>query len=150
VFSLLSMFCSIVRLYHRALYCVHVYMIYYMEFKGPLLLFNFKNLRYMSMSCHSHGKCGPSRFGWFLVIIGGLNWGLVGLGMLMGSDWNVVGMLLGAWPTVLAIVYLLVGIATLVSICGCPCKRCKEARGNCMDCKAPTDKPLTPMSGASM
>jgi uncharacterized membrane protein YuzA (DUF378 family) len=91
-------------------------------------------------SCNCKGKCGCSKFGWILVIIGGLNWGLVGLGMLIGSDLNVVGMLLDSWPTLLAIVYLLVGIATLVSIFGCPCKKCKEG---CKDCQvsAPTATP---------
>ncbi|HRH55246.1 MAG TPA: DUF378 domain-containing protein [Candidatus Paceibacterota bacterium] len=48
-----------------------------------------------------------------LVIVGGLNWGLVGLGGLMGSDWNLVNMLLGMWPVVESIVYLLVGLSAL-------------------------------------
>ncbi len=80
----------------------------------------------MSCNCGGHGGCGPAKLAWILVLIGGLNWGLVGAGMLMGSDWNVVGMLLGSWPTVVAVVYLLVGIATLVKIFGCPCKKCKD------------------------
>lgn len=46
-----------------------------------------------------------------LVIIGGINWGLVGLGMLMGSDWNVVNMILGSVSMLEAIVYVLVGLA---------------------------------------
>ena len=49
-------------------------------------------------------------------MIGGLNWGLVGIGMLMGSNWNVVNLLLGSWPTVEALVYVLVGLAALVLI----------------------------------
>lgn len=48
-----------------------------------------------------------------LSIIGALNWGLVGVGMLMGSDLNLVTMLLGAWPMVEAIVYILVGLSGL-------------------------------------
>lgn len=52
-----------------------------------------------------------------LVWVGGLNWGLVGLGWLMGgADWNVVHMLLGAWPMVEGLVYLLVGLATVYEI----------------------------------
>lgn len=50
------------------------------------------------------------------MVIGGLNWGLVGLGGLMGGNWNVVNMLLGGMPMVEAIVYLLVGIATVMMI----------------------------------
>ncbi len=49
-----------------------------------------------------------------LVIIGGINWGLVGLGDFMGSDWNVVHMILGSWPSIEWLVYLLVGIGALV------------------------------------
>ncbi|MDO8601896.1 MAG: DUF378 domain-containing protein [bacterium] len=51
-----------------------------------------------------------------LVVIGGLNWGLVGLGSLMGGDWNVVHMILSFSSTVEAIVYLLVGISTIMMI----------------------------------
>ncbi|MHB8860496.1 MAG: DUF378 domain-containing protein [Minisyncoccota bacterium] len=50
----------------------------------------------------------------WLLIIGGLNWGLVALGSYMGSNWNVVNLLLGSWPGVEALVYLLVGLAALV------------------------------------
>jgi uncharacterized membrane protein YuzA (DUF378 family) len=47
-----------------------------------------------------------------LVVVGALNWGLVGLGWLMGgADWNAVHMLLGSWQTLEAVVYLLVGVA---------------------------------------
>ena len=49
-----------------------------------------------------------------LVFIGGLNWGLVGLGMLLDMNLNVVNLLLGSWPIVEAIVYLLVGIAAIM------------------------------------
>ncbi len=66
-----------------------------------------------------------------LVLIGALNWGLVGIGMLMGlGGWNVVGRLLGAWPMVEAIVYILVGVAAIVKIVGCKCGTCK---GVCED-----------------
>ncbi len=46
---------------------------------------------------------------WVLVIVGALNWGLIGLGDFAGADWNVVNMLLGAWPQVESLVYVLVG-----------------------------------------
>jgi uncharacterized membrane protein YuzA (DUF378 family) len=48
-----------------------------------------------------------------LLIVGGLNMGLVGLGTLIGSDLNVINALLGSSPTLEAIVYLLVGLAAL-------------------------------------
>ena len=48
-----------------------------------------------------------------LVIVGGVNWGLVGLGMLLGGNWNVVQMILGSWPMVEAVVYVLVGLSAV-------------------------------------
>lgn len=69
-----------------------------------------------------------------LLWIGGLNWGLVGLGGLMGSNWNVVNMLLGSWMSVESIVYLLVGIAAvyeLVTHKGM-CKECDTKMGGAM------------------
>lgn len=47
-----------------------------------------------------------------LVVVGALNWGLVGLGWVVGggADWNVVHMLLGSLgSTVEGVVYVLVG-----------------------------------------
>lgn len=54
------------------------------------------------------------KIAWVLVIVGALNWGLVGINM----EWNVVNMLVGAWPIVLKIVYLLVGLSALVLLFG--------------------------------
>jgi uncharacterized protein len=42
-----------------------------------------------------------------LLVIGGLNWGLVALG------WNVVDMILGSWPALEMVVYLLVGLSAI-------------------------------------
>ena len=53
-----------------------------------------------------------------LLIIGGLNWGLVGLGGFSGADWNVVHMILGSWPKVELAVYVLVGLSALVEVLG--------------------------------
>jgi uncharacterized membrane protein YuzA (DUF378 family) len=50
-----------------------------------------------------------------LVVVGALNWGLVGLGGLIGNpNLNVVHLILGGLPAVVEnIVYLLVGLAGL-------------------------------------
>lgn len=46
-----------------------------------------------------------------LVVIGALNWGLIGLGMLMGtSSWDVVGMIFGS-GIFASIIYILVGLS---------------------------------------
>ncbi|MFA5932029.1 MAG: DUF378 domain-containing protein [Candidatus Paceibacterota bacterium] len=87
--------------------------------------------------CHmcNGGKCGGGcavhKTSKVLLWIGGLNWGLVGVGMLIGSNLNVVNMLLGSWPKVEAIVYVLVGIAAVLKIFGCKCKKCMEACAAC-------------------
>ena len=49
-----------------------------------------------------------------LVLIGGLNWGILGIGMLMGSSWNVVHMILGFSSPLEAIVYILVGVSAVM------------------------------------
>lgn len=51
-----------------------------------------------------------------LVIIGGLNWGLVGIGNFMGRDFNVVELLSALAPILPTIIYLVVGIAALILV----------------------------------
>ncbi len=46
-----------------------------------------------------------------LVIIGGLNWGLVGL-----FNWNLVSAIFGGVPVLLDIIYVLVGLSALYFI----------------------------------
>ena len=79
------------------------------------------------------GGCAVHKTSKVLLWIGGLNWGLVGIGMLIGSlnSWNVINMLLGSWPKVEAIVYILVGVAAVLKIFGCKCKKCMEACAAC-------------------
>ncbi len=69
-----------------------------------------------------------------LLVIGGLNWGLVGLGNWMGSDWNVVKMLLGSWPMVENLVYVLVGLSAIVIGVGHKkdCRMCSGMGGSGM------------------
>ena len=58
-----------------------------------------------------------------LVIIGAINWGLVGL-----FNINLVNMLVGAWPMVEKIVYIAVGASAIVIIATHQqdCKNCME------------------------
>lgn len=53
-----------------------------------------------------------------LVIVGAINWGLVGLAHFVdaGANWNVVNVLLGSVPELEFAVYLLVGLAGLYEI----------------------------------
>ena len=57
-----------------------------------------------------------------LLVAGGLNWGLTALG------WNVVNILLGSWPMVETIIYILIGLAAVYEIVVHKenCKSCSE------------------------
>ena len=48
-----------------------------------------------------------------LVIVGAINWGIVGIGGFANFDGNVVKMLLGSFPMVEWLVYILVGLSAL-------------------------------------
>lgn len=63
-----------------------------------------------------------------LLIVGGINWGLVGLGGFFGGDWNVVNRLLGAWPMAEWIVYVLVGLSAVYEVA--------THKKNCKDCSS--------------
>lgn len=66
-----------------------------------------------------------------LLLIGGLNWGIFGIGMWSGNpDLNVVHMILSSWGWLEALVYVLVGLAALMKLFGgCRCAACKG--GSC-------------------
>jgi uncharacterized membrane protein YuzA (DUF378 family) len=78
-----------------------------------------------------------------LVIVGGINWGLVGLGSLMGpdTDWNIVHMLLGSMAQLESIVYVLVGLSAVVLIV--------THKGSCSMCasKGIGGAPMSPQGG---
>lgn len=66
--------------------------------------------------------CGGHKVAWGLVWIGAINWGLVG-----AFQFNLVNTLVGSWPTVERIVYVLVGVAALMMLLCSGCKGCKPA-----------------------
>ncbi len=57
-----------------------------------------------------------NKIAYVLVIIGGLNWGLVGIGGYLGSNWNVVNLIFGSVSWLENLIYLLVGISALILI----------------------------------
>lgn len=59
---------------------------------------------------------GMHMVAWILLVVGGVNWGLVGLGGFMGANWNLVYMILGSWPAVEWLVYVLVGVAAVYEV----------------------------------
>ena len=63
-----------------------------------------------------------------LLVIGGLNWGLVALG------YNLVNMLLGSWPMLEKVVYLLVGLSAIYQVATqkANCRMCGQRSNNNM------------------
>ncbi len=70
------------------------------------------------------------KLAWVLVIIGAVNWGLVGIGgLFFGGEINLVSMIFGM-STLGYVIYLLVGLSAVYLLAKkCGCKGC--ARGNC-------------------
>lgn len=60
------------------------------------------------------------KIAYILVIVGALNWGLTAF------DFNLVYMLLGSWPTVEMLVYILVGLSAVYEVL--------THKKNCRDC----------------
>lgn len=59
-----------------------------------------------------------------LLVVGGINWGLVG-----AFQFDLVETILGAWPMVVRVVYVLVGLSALSMLAIPLCKKCKD--GSC-------------------
>ena len=60
---------------------------------------------------------------WVLLLIGGINW------LLTAFNYNVVEMVLGSWPTVVTIVYVLVGLSAIYEL--------MTHKGRCTACNTP-------------
>ena len=61
---------------------------------------------------------GLNTVAYWLVIIGALNWGLVGIGAFLGSNWNVVNLIFGFSSALEWLIYILVGLSALVLLFG--------------------------------
>ena len=70
-----------------------------------------------------------SNIGFWLVVVGAVNWGLVGLGGFFDASWNVVHMLFGSWMWLENAVYVVVGISGVMLAFGCKCDKCKSDSG---------------------
>lgn len=69
-------------------------------------------------------KCPGAIGGAILVLIGAINWGLVGVGSFIGSNLNVVNLLFGSWSWLENVIYIVVGTAGILLIVGCKCRKC--------------------------
>lgn len=65
-------------------------------------------------------KCGPAWILWALVLIGALNWGLVG-----AFNFNLVNAIFGSITWLERAIYVIVGLAAIGAAIGCRCKSCK-------------------------
>ena len=66
------------------------------------------------------GSSSMHSVAWWLLWVGGINWGLVGL-----FDWNLVEVVFGSWPWLVKIVYILVGLSALMMLAQCK-SACKK------------------------
>lgn len=74
------------------------------------------NHRFMMMD----KSCSVHKLAWVLVLVGALNWGLVG-----AFRFNLVNTIVGSWPTVERVVYILVGLSALMMLMVNKCKACQ-------------------------
>lgn len=73
------------------------------------------------------GKCVVCKLVGLLVVVGALNWGLVGI-----FQYNLVAAVLGDMTTAARAVYALVGVAGLLAIVACfKCCPCQKGSGSC-------------------
>jgi len=79
-------------------------------------------------------KCVCMKVAFILMVVGGINWGLIGVGAFLGYNLNLVNLIFFALPVVELSVYILVGIASVMSIVGCFCKKCKDSGDCCGTC----------------
>ncbi len=57
---------------------------------------------------------------WWLLWVGGINWGLFGL-----LGWNLVETLFSGWPWLVKLVYILVGLSAIMMLLEKKCTKCK-------------------------
>ncbi len=66
-------------------------------------------------------KCGLHCVAWWLLWVGGINWGLIGL-----FDWNLIDTIFGSWPWLVKLLYILIGLSALLLLADKKCSKCKK------------------------
>lgn len=72
--------------------------------------------------------CVASSIGYYLVIIGALNWGLVGISDFTNTNLNLVYMIFGGMSMLESLVYIVIGVAGVMLLIGCTCSTCTASR----------------------
>lgn len=78
--------------------------------------------------CGSKLGCTGSMIAKIILLIGGLNWGLVGIGGLLGKNYNLVNLAFGSMPKVEFAIYIIVGLAAIIKCIGCGCRKCRMCK----------------------
>ncbi|MDD5376827.1 MAG: DUF378 domain-containing protein [Candidatus Gracilibacteria bacterium] len=65
---------------------------------------------------------------YILVLVGALNWGLVGVGWFVDTNLNIVNLLFGSWPTVEYLIYAIVGLSAVFMLFQGSCNQCAEKK----------------------
>ncbi|MEK7117989.1 MAG: DUF378 domain-containing protein [Patescibacteria group bacterium] len=75
--------------------------------------------------------CMMSTVGFWFLVVGAVNWGLVGLGNFFGADdgWNVIHLVFEFLPWLEWAIYVVVGICGVLLAFGCKCDKCKVDSG---------------------
>ncbi len=71
-----------------------------------------------------HKMCPVHMVAWWLLFIGGINWGLIG-----AFDFNLVNKILGSISMLERIVYILVGLSAIAMLFKGKCKVCMAGCG---------------------
>jgi uncharacterized protein len=53
---------------------------------------------------------------WFLVMLGAINWGLIGVSGFLGQQWDLVYWVFGMYPPIEGVVFILIGLSALYLI----------------------------------
>ena len=83
----------------------------------PLIYSHMKN-DHVGKYCTLHATA------YVLVLVGALNWGLVGLGGYMGVNLNVVNLIFGNWAWLEFLIYILVGLSAVTMLFQRTCSYC--------------------------
>ena len=90
------------------------------EYYGSVLFTNYSHM----MNDHTGRYCTSHAIAYLLVLVGALNWGLVGIGGYMGVNLNVVNLIFGAWAWLEWLIYLLVGLSAVFMMFQRSCGYC--------------------------
>lgn len=72
--------------------------------------------------------CMASSIGYYLVLVGAINWGLAGLGYFITTNLNIVNMVFASMPSIEHAIYIIIGVAGVMTFMGCKCKGCSACR----------------------